>query len=322
MGMFHRFSVARERMRSIQRTNKLFLTRTRAKLSSRTCSTNQITEKKLFQPIRTLFVGIFNRIYATSLFSVVLSLFPTAVFATDDLQCNRLFEDGRKRDLCISASITQSKLTDEALREIVEKRITSDDADRDKEKRREALKVVLENEARKTNLLQIKLLKPGMTLKMVQELYPLAKCSEVAGTNELAECNYTSNLSTKADKTHPELETFGGHAVREWSIQFFPSDKLVSAVALMDPSAFDDVTKAIAAKFGKALSSKIEELQNGFGAKFKGRTLIWKKHGTVLEAQERASERDTMLIVIYSSAAGKAFDNIDQAKAKRSAKDL
>jgi hypothetical protein len=287
---------------------KLLLVRACAKLLLRALTSTTRMNKKmqtknvqLFQQPRMFFADILNDIYAASLLAVGLGFFSTVTFATDNLQRDPLFEGRPKHDLCISASIASNKLTDKALREIVEKQIISDRADRDKDMRREALKAALEIEANKTNLLQIKLLKPGMTLKVVQDLYPFAQCSEGTSANKVAECKYTANLLTKADKTHLELETFGGYAVREWSIQFFPSDKLVSAVALLDPSAFDDVAKAIEVKFGKASSFTIEEFQNGFGAKFKGRTLIWKKQGTALEVQEFASVHDTMLIAIYGS---------------------
>lgn len=255
-------------------------------------------------------------------FPVLNNIFSGRAKAANNLQCDRLFEAGRKREVCISVSISNSKLSDDRLNDLVEKLVAGDQAIRDGEKQRDALKANLEAEAEKTNALQLKLLKPGMSFATVLALYPFASCSQKPVGNVLVECLYIPVSSNSPEKKHLELETLAGNGVRGWSIKFAPGEKLGYALAIMDSSAFDDVSKALAAKYGNATNAKTIEFQNVYGAKLKGSSLTWRRGDIVLEVRQFAEDRETMSLLISSISVVQRIEKIDGLKAKRDAKDL
>jgi hypothetical protein len=260
--------------------------------------------------------------FTATVFALSLSVFSTTVFSADDLQCDRLFVESLKRDTCISLLINSGGLKDDALNSAVAKKLADDNAKIDQDQRSEIIKNSLSAEAKKSGSLQIKLLTPGMALKVVQELYPFLTCGRAPDKSDFTECFYSPSSALSQKQKHAELESIAENPVSIWTLTFTATGKLSYASVLMNSDGFDDVAKALTAKFGRASASSTKNFQNGFGARFSGRTLSWKQRDSALEIHQFSTNRETMSLTISSLSALRDIEKRSLMNSKRGAKDL
>lgn len=256
------------------------------------------------------------------LVAAIFSALPLWGIAAEDLQCDRVFEAGPNRELCVTVSLTRPRWTNEELRVAVEYRRTSEQERQANATQREILRTTLQATANKSNAMHLKLLMPGMSLKKVRELYPFMGCSNAETADEPASCLYTPVTSGAQEIKHLELESLAEYSVSTWLIKFAPGEKLAYTHVSMSSAAFDDVTKALIAKYGKPTTITVIDLQNDFGVKFKGGKLQWRRGDTFLQVTEYAGSRDYMSVVLASAGAIQALERFEARKVKKAAKDL
>ncbi len=235
----------------------------------------------------------------------------------EDLQCDRLFEAGPRRDACVSALIAKPNLGEEALRAAVADRLLTDAQRAEIEKRR--LAAVAKAEKHQT-VMQLKYLRPGMTIAEAFEIYPNLPCSPVKA-KEVTGCHYERKPFAEDFQRIDELDTLAGMGTLKWKMEFEPNGRLAWLRVHMASGAFDDLVIALAVKYGKAAMS-VREYQNAFGAKFQGKVARWEKGGNALQVSEYAGTKDELAILLVSRAGLAAVEKQRETEAKKGARDL
>lgn len=169
--------------------------------------------------------------------------------------------------------------------------------------------------------IEVKGLRPGMTLAATRAAYPGIRC-EGATEKDLAWCSYDSGVAEILRQQVEQLDTIAGQPVLHWGIQFAPGDLLGRITVTMAPAFFDSVEVSLKEKFGKPARAKVVTLQNAFGAKFQGRELTWTQGDDFLVVKEFDGSRDTMTLSLGRVALLKKINAHGDTAAKKKASDL
>lgn len=172
----------------------------------------------------------------------------------------------------------------------------------------------------KSGALSLKLMAPGMGLAELREIFPEMLCSE-RDEQALASCSFVPQprfLNRPSD-----LDSLAGMSADSWSVKFDQSDRLALVTVNMSSGNFPDVLAATREKYGKPLKAETTAYQNGFGAKYTGRSSRWNKGAAILEIDEYHGDRNTMQVRLGTRAGVDGIKKFasDVAK-KRGAKDL
>lgn len=172
----------------------------------------------------------------------------------------------------------------------------------------------------KSRALALKLLSPGMSFAEARELFPELLCGE-RDAQTLATCSFFP--SPPFMKNPSELDSLAGMRADHWSIKFDQADRLAIVYVNMSSGNFPEVMAATRAKYGKPTASETSVFQNGFGAKFSGRSSRWNKGAAILEIDEYYGDRNTMQVRLGTRAAADAVKKFARDNAtKRGVKDL
>lgn len=172
----------------------------------------------------------------------------------------------------------------------------------------------------RSRALALKLLSPGMSFTEARELFPELLCGE-RDAQTLATCSFVP--SPPFMKNPSELDSLAGMRADYWAMQFDQADRLAIVSVNMSSGNFPEVMAATREKYGKPAASETSVFQNGFGAKFSGRSSRWNKGSAILEIDEYYGDGNTMQVRLGARAAVDAVKKFTADKAtKRGAKDL
>lgn len=86
------------------------------------------------------------------------------------------------------------------------------------------------------------------------------------------------------------------------------SGSLETALVVFHPRQFEGIVEALLAKLGKPDTDTVESMQNGYGAKFEGRSLTWMaKDGTLVTCRQFAGRIDRASLGYFSKSAQAAM---------------
>jgi len=95
----------------------------------------------------------------------------------------------------------------------------------------------------------------------------------------------------------------------------FVDEKFSGVVGRFDTDNYTKLVEALSVKFGPPDKTDTQSYQNGFGAKFVGRMVLWDRDGTMLHVAEYSNNRDTGFFVFTPS------ESDDSARKERTAKE-
>ena len=135
--------------------------------------------------------------------------------------------------------------------------------------------------------LDIKGLKPGMSLEQIKELFPDFHCIEAD--------------TTDADMVCDAPRYYAG-ANSEISV-FLLDNKVMIIIVTFESGSFDDVISALKEKFGKPALILKNPVQNMMGATFVNHSILWikgDKHLTAKRYDSKITESSVMLSSVSS----------------------
>lgn len=164
--------------------------------------------------------------------------------------------------------------------------------------------------------LELKNIRPGMTLDQLNSLYPTLNCKPAPKADGIDACRYTRKSIDQQNVT--ELNTLAEELVESWGIEF-SNNKLGAVLILFDHDKFNTITTALRAKFGTPAIVR-GTVQNRAGATFPSSTLTWRTKTAFLKAQEHVADIETSAITLMSQAHAayrvKAVESPPKSKAK------
>lgn len=168
----------------------------------------------------------------------------------------------------------------------------------------------------------LKGIRPGMKLAEVRQLYPKLRCSEKT-ENDLAGCIYSRpTYDPNGERTIAELDTVAGSRTDVWALEFTPQDEVSRIVIAGRPSAFGEISIALAEKFGKPTRTRTQVFQNAFGAKFQGHENTWLAGPDFIVLREYDGSRETLGLIVGRTKLMDQADAFTRGRAKAKAKDL
>jgi hypothetical protein len=166
----------------------------------------------------------------------------------------------------------------------------------------------------------LKQLTVGMTKDEVEKQFPgfTKNCFLKALDDGRVPCMYMKPRDGESWRTPIEaMNTLADAPVKSWTI-FFRDDKVSSVLVSLPTLKFDQVSAALAEKYGKPEFDEKSTVQNRMGASFDQHEMIWKRDGTVLDVRQRAGRIDDMAVRLTSESEMEK----SKPKPKKDAKDL
>ena len=179
--------------------------------------------------------------------------------------------------------------------------------------------------------LELKGVRPAMTMKDVEALYPdfSKNCSNQSTATGVIICMHslpegryaTSSYGKEREEKYPELKSFAGQRIKYFAVSM-RGELIESARVSLPNSAWLLVTTALREKFGPPAATETGTVQNRAGATFEQEELTWRDADIYLTAKKRGSDIDTMAIELRSLETDRSAVEAVKSKAKEGAKDL
>lgn len=129
---------------------------------------------------------------------------------------------------------------------------------------------------------------------MASDLY-----TKIVGKFGISYCNYYAPMNgTKLLIEHPPtLDSDSGIEFRFIKVNKKDQPRLATITVSFSQSRFADYTSAYILKYGKPNKVEVEQLQNGFGAKFNSQKMTWNNSTGVIYLVQRHEKLDRSQIV-------------------------